>query len=195
MKPITHSILRRALAASALAALIALPAQAAQVAGVSVPDSAQTPQGTLLLNGAGLRTRLVFKVYVAALYLPQKSSQAAAIIEGNGPRRVVLHMLRNIEGPSLLDALRDGLYANLPEAELEAVKAPVAELEKIFFKVGRVSDGDRVQIDLEGGHVRVSVNGQPHGDIASAALGRALLRIWLGEQPVSAELKRALLGQ
>ena len=53
---------------------------ALELAGVKLPDSAQVGNTSLQLNGAGIRTKLIFKVYVGALYLPQKQTSADAII-------------------------------------------------------------------------------------------------------------------
>ena len=38
------------------------------------------------------------------------------------------------------------------------------------------------------------LNGTAKGTIAGDAFNKALMRIWLGEQPVQSDLKRAMLG-
>ena len=65
---------------TAFAALAPVAARAADVGGVKVEDKAMVGGQELALNGAGVRTRLVFKVYVGALYLPQKTSNVADIV-------------------------------------------------------------------------------------------------------------------
>ena len=67
--------------------LAALPASALEISGVKVPDSIQVDGKPLVLNGAGLRTRsfLKVKVYVGALYLTQRSTDAAAIVALDAP--------------------------------------------------------------------------------------------------------------
>ena len=50
---------------------LSLNLQAADLAGVTMPDSVQVGNTTLVLNGLGLRTKIVVKVYVAGLYLPE----------------------------------------------------------------------------------------------------------------------------
>src|SRR5882672_8064195 len=52
-------------------------AQTVEVAGVKFEPTVQLDGATLLLNGAGVRTRAIFKVYAAGLYVPQKSTDAA----------------------------------------------------------------------------------------------------------------------
>jgi hypothetical protein len=65
---------------SALAAPVALaaPAFGAQCLEVNVPDSAKAGAADLVLNGLGIRkaTFLNVKVYVAGLYLSEKSNDA-----------------------------------------------------------------------------------------------------------------------
>jgi long-chain acyl-CoA synthetase len=193
MKSLRHT---RAASALALALAFAAPAAlCAEVAGVKVEDTVRSEQGELLLNGAGLRTRIVFKVYVAALYLPQKESNASAILQGKGPRRMVLRMMRNVDGDTLHEALDEGLRNNLGSAELDAIKAPLARLSEVFKALGKAREGDIIQLDISQAGLAITVNGTPRGQIASEALGRGLLRVWLGEKPAEASLKTALLGQ
>ncbi len=52
---------------------------------------------TLVLNGLGLRTKFVVKVYVAGLYLEQKSSDANAILKADAPKRLVMQFMRDFE--------------------------------------------------------------------------------------------------
>lgn len=170
-------------------------AQALEVAGVKLEDSVRTASGELQLNGAGLRSRLMFKVYVAGLYLPQKERNAAAILQGKGPRRVVLRMMRDVDGATLHEALDEGLHNNLPAAELDAIKAPLAKLASVFRELGKAREGDLIQLDIDTNGTAITVNGSLKEQIAGEALGRALLRVWLGDKPADSALKNALLGQ
>lgn len=181
-------------ALSLLALLAGNTGKATEVAEVQVEDRIKSGSAEMQLNGAGLRTKLIFKVYVAALYLPQKSSDPGAIIQSRSPRRMVLRMMRDLDGSSLLDALKDGLRDNHSEAEFAALRADISQLEKIFTAVGSTKTGDLIVLDLNSDGLVVTVNGNPRGSVAGEALGRALLKIWLGEKPVEASLKKALLG-
>ncbi|MDP5238505.1 chalcone isomerase family protein [Uliginosibacterium sp. 31-16] len=178
-----------------MAALLAGNAgRAAEIAGIQVDDRIKSGSTEMQLNGAGLRTRLIFNIYVAALYLPQKSSDPGTIIQSRAPRRMALRMLRDLDGSTLLNALKDGLRDNHSEAELAALQADISQLEKVFTTVGSTKSGDLIVLDLNNEGLVVTVNGNPRGSVASEALGRALLKIWLGEKPVEASLKKALLG-
>lgn len=187
----------RALAALVLAAAATgLQAQPAELEGVKLEPAAQVAGTALQLNGAGVRTRAIFKVYVAALYVPQKSTDAAALLAQKGPRRVTLTMLRNVDADSFAGALNDGLKANHTEAQLAGWKAQIDALNASLAAVGEARKGDVIQIEFAPATgTRVLVNGQPRG---AAMPGEdflaALLRIWLGEKPADGSLKKGLLG-
>lgn len=59
---------------------LSVSALAADVGGVKLVDKASVGGQDLVLNGAGIRTRAFFKVYVAGLYVPAKSADPAAIL-------------------------------------------------------------------------------------------------------------------
>lgn len=179
--------------AAALAALLPGFAQALEIAGVKLDDKVSVAGQELSLNGAGLRTRLVFKVYVASLYLPQPAKDLAAVL-AKSPRRIQLNLLRTLSADQLVDALNEGLEANNTPEELSAVKSQIAELSAIMKTFKEVREKDVVALDYVDGATRVSWNGEPKGAIADEAFNRALTRVWLGDKPVQPELKQSLLG-
>ena len=91
-------------------------------------------------------------------------------------------------------ALRDGLKDNNSEAELASLKGPVDQFADILKKIGTAKNGDTVSLDFTADGVGVSLNGEARGRVASAPFARALLKVWLGENPVDGSLKKALLG-
>lgn len=171
-------------------------AGAAEVEGVKLPDTLRLDGGPeLVLNGAGVRTRLVFRVYVGALYVTKKSNSAAAIIGDAGPKRIALHMLRELSADQLAGALEDGLKANHTVDELAKLDARVKQLRAIFDALKVAKSGDVIHIDYTpAAGTRITVNGAAQGVIAGEDFHRALLRIWLGDKPADADLKRGLLG-
>lgn len=174
--------------------LASVPSQAVEVAGVRIEEQARVGAADLVLNGAGIRTRLVFKVYVGALYVPKKTSSAAAVIDTQEPRRVVLHLLRDLDADALFGALLDGLKKNHGDAELAALKGDIDQFERIMRSIGNAKTGDVIGIDFTTSGIAVTYNGQVRGSVAGDNFGRALLKVWLGEKPADADLKRAMLG-
>jgi len=168
-------------------------AQAAEVAGVKVDDKTSVGGQTLVLNGAGLRSKMMFKVYVGGLYLPAKATDLAGVLASK-PRRIQLTLLRDLSGDDLVGALVDGLKDNNSTQELAAVKAQSDQLVAIMKALGEVKAGSVVTLDYVDGDTRVGVDGQAKGTIAGEAFNNALTRVWLGAQPAQADLKKAMLG-
>ena len=172
----------------------ALPVVALEVAGVNVADKAKVGASELVLNGAGIRTRAIFKVYVGALYLSEKKSAAADALAQKGAKRVALTMLRELSAQQLNEAFANGIQANHSAAEVEAMKPRIAELLALFTDAKK---GDVILLDFlpDSGTV-VNVNGAVKGKpIPGEDFYRALLRIWLGDKPVDGDLKKGMLGQ
>ena len=173
--------------------LWALPAAALELAGVKLADRARVGADELVLNGAGIRTRFIFKVYVGALYLPVKETTEAQVLSLAGAKRVSLTLLRDLSAQQLTEAFEKGMRANTGAAEIEKMKPRIAELLSLFTDA---KEGEVILIDyLPGTGTIIHVNGKLRGrPIPGEDFYRALLRIWLGDEPVDEELKKAMLG-
>jgi hypothetical protein len=137
----------------------------------------------------------VVKVYVIGLYLPEKKSDAAAVLSLGGPKRAAIHMLRDVGADTFTDALVEGLKANHSEADYKALEPRVKELSDTMAQIGEAKSGMTIALDWTGGATRLVVNGQPAGKpIAGEDFYKALLRIWIGDKPVQDDLKKSLLG-
>lgn len=170
---------------------------AVEVAGVRFEDSIRLGTETVVLNGAGLRTRLVFKVYAMGLYVPTRVDTAAAALAGLPPRRIHIVTLRELTAEQFADALVDGIRKNHDEATLAALKPRTEAFRDALLSLRSAPEATVVDIDqLANGSTRVTVGGKQLGaDINGADFYGALLRIWLGERPADESLKRALLGK
>ena len=171
-------------------------AQSVEVEGQKFEPTVQVGGQTLTLNGVGLRKRAIFKVYVNGLYVPQKSTDAATLINEKGARRASLRMLRDVDADSFVSAFTDGLKANLSEAQLTALKPQIDAFNATLKSIGEAKKGDVINFDytVEGG-TRITVNGQPKGAaIPGHDFYSAVMLIWLGDKPVDSDLKKGLLG-
>jgi long-chain acyl-CoA synthetase len=173
--------------------LFAAVALAAEVGGVNLDDKVSMGAQELVLNGAGVRTRVVFKVYVASLYLPQKATELAAVLS-KSPRRIQLNLLRTLSADQLVEALNEGLAENNSAAELAAVKSQVEALATIMKSFKEVKEKDVITLDFVDGATRIGLNGEAKGSIGGDAFNQALTKVWLGDKPVQADLKKSLLG-
>jgi len=188
----------RTLAAGAvLAWLTALPAAAAvDVGGYKFDDTNKVAGKDLKLNGAGMRTKFVIKVYAAGLYLPEKSKAVADILRQDGPRRVTLQMARDVSSEDFGKAFMDGLNDNVDKAEKQKIVAQIGKFGEMFAGVDGLRKGDVLHIDwIPGSGTVCELNGRKLiENVPDVAFYNALLRIWLGDKPVDRSLKPALLG-
>lgn len=175
--------------------LLSWNVNALEVGGVQLADKVQVGNESLQLNGAGIRIKWFFKVYVSALYLPQKQTSAETIIADGKVHRIALHMLRGLGSKRLYGAFSEAIEANHTPAELVAMDAQLKQMEQIFDAVKEVKEDDVITLDyLPGSGTQISVNGAARGTIAGAEFNRALLRIWLGSKPAQEDLKKEMLG-
>ncbi len=191
MKSIIRSMLTAVLV---LLSLTILPAQSRELAGVSIEEQLSLPEaGTLVLNGAGIRYKFFFKIYVGALYLPQKQSDAVKVLAANSPSRIVMHIVYDeVPRQKLVNAWNEGFENNSSQQVLQQIQPRIDEFNSWF---GDLRQGDVVLLDyLPGQGTRVSIKGEVKGVIPGEDFNRALLSVWLGEEPVTEELKDAMLG-
>jgi hypothetical protein len=178
-----------------LLVLLAAPALGAEVAGVKIEENTKVGNTDLVLNGAGLRKRVFFQVYTIGLYLPRKAGNATGAINAEGPKRVSIHMLRDVGAAQFTEALADGIRENHSEAEAKALEPRVQALAAIMAEVKEAKKGMTITLDWNGTATVIGIAGTPAGKpIEGADFYRALLRIWLGDKPVQDDLKKALLG-
>ena len=185
----------RALSAFLVSLSIAFAAFGAEVAGVNVADRSSVANADLVLNGAGLRKLIFFNVYAMGLYLPKKTSSATEAVAMDGPKRVSLRMLRDVGHERFTKALVEGITENHSEAEVKALQPRIDALVETMAQVGEAKKGSTITLDWNGTATLIGIDGKATGQpIAGADFYRALLRIWLGDNPVQDDLKKALLG-
>lgn len=173
-----------------------IQAQPREIEGVKFDATAQVGDSALALNGAGLRVRVFFKVYAAALYVPEKSNNAAALLAQQGPRLVRIAMLRTVDADTFVQSLNEGLKNNLPEAQLAALQPQIDVFNANLKAMGEARKGSLISFEFTPATgTRVLVNGQAKGTaIPGEAFFNAVLRVWLGDKPADADLKKGLLG-
>ena len=171
-------------------------AQAVEVANVKYESALDLAGQKLVLNGAGIRYKFVVKVYTAGLYLTQKAGTPAEVLAAPGPKRIHIHMLRDIDGNELGKLFTKGMEANVSREEFAKSINGVLKLSEIFASRKQLNSGDSFFVDyIPGVGSTVIVNGKPLGEtIKEPEFFSSLLRIWLGDKPADDNLKDALLG-
>ena len=167
---------------------------AREVAGVVLPETLQIPDNAtaLQLNGAGIRKKVFFKIYVAGLYLPSSQTSPNTIFDLKGPKRVHMHFLyKEVEQEKLINGWRDGFKNNLDKASFEQLAPRLTKFNSLFRTMKR---GEVINLDyLPNVGTRVWINGELKGQIEGAEFYSALLKVWLGESPADTNLKTHLL--
>jgi hypothetical protein len=172
--------------------VVAAGAAAGELAGVTVPDAATVGGQQLVLNGMGLRKKAVFSVYVGALYLPEKSSDAEAIVALEAPKRMEMHFVRDVGKDKIAEGWRDG-FANNSGSKLPALQQ---RLDEFAAKWSDMASGEMAAMTYAGGGVlKLEIKGKEVGAFAGKEFADALFACWLGPAPPSQDLKRGLLGR
>lgn len=183
-------------AGALMAFAVAHSSIAAEVNGVKFDDTVKVAGKDLVLNGAGIRTKVIFKVYAAGLYLGEKKSNVADILKQEGPRRMTIVMMRDVSSNDFGEAFMKGINDNIDTTEKAKYASQIAKFGELFGGIPGVKKGDVLHLDLiPGAGTQAELNGKKVGEtIPDPGFYNAVLRIWLGDKPVDNSLKPALLG-
>jgi len=186
-------------AAALTLALLSPLAQAAtvDVSGVKLEDRVTVAGSPLVLNGAGVRYKAVFKVYTAGLYLGQKAETTEAVLAATGPRRMTITMLRDIDSAELGKLFSRGMEDNMDRAAFSKLIPGVLRMSQVFSDHKKLKEGETFLIDwIPGTGTVLTIKGQVEGEpFKEPEFFNALMRIWLGPKPADWMLKDALLGK
>jgi len=204
MRPPDVTMTRRLLAV----AIVVVAAAGASVAprtlaapvvieGLSFDDRLQLGDSTLVLNGVGLRAVAWLKGYAAGMYLTQRAATPAAALAAPGPKRIRMRMLLDVDSAEFAKAVDKGFRRNTPEAEQARIADRARQFDAAIRAIGPVRRGDVIDLDyLPGRGTALLLNGKPRGPVLPGEdFYGAVMRIFLGERPVDAELKAGLLGR
>jgi hypothetical protein len=184
--------MKATLSALVLSLTLALPAFAKDVAGVKFPETVPVDGKELKLNGAGVRTKAIFKVYAAALYLETPTKDGAQVISSDQSKHVRMSMLRDLEKAKITDAISEGMEKN-NKAAMPALKE---RLDKLKGAVPDLKKGDHLTITyVPGKGTQVQSKSSEPLTIEGKDFADALFGVWLGAKPVDDDLKDGLLGK
>ena len=174
-----------------------LGAQAAVIEGQQFDDRIRLADTELVLNGVGLRAVAWFKGYAAGLYVVEKAASAEAVLAQKGPKRLRMRMMVEVESKEFVKAFNKGMRRNLGEAERDALRDRIERFDRTVAELVILKKGDVVDLDyLPARGLVLSVNGQKKGEpFEGEAFYAAILKIYIGSDPVDKRLKTGLLGQ
>lgn len=165
---------------------------ALEIGKVTLPDEMTLENDVISLNGAGLRKKLIIKVYAAGLYLKEASSNANEILEKDEAMAIRMHFIyKNVSEDKLISAWNEGFELAGTGEDLQ----PKIDLFNSYFNKPALK-GDIYDIIYEPGKgTSVIMKGELMGVIEGLDFKKAVLGIWLGENTSLPKLKEQLLGQ
>lgn len=165
--------------------------------GIKFEDTIDQRGTKLVLNGAGVRYKAVFKVYSVGLYLPKKASTPEEALAMAGPKRISITMLREIDSNELGKLFTRGVEDNAPKTEMSKLIPGLLRMGQVFSDQKKLVAGDSFTFEwVPGMGGLLTVKGKQQGEpFKEPEFFTALLRIWLGPNPADWKLKDALLGK
>ena len=172
--------------------LMASMAVAREVSGKNIPESMTAGDNTLLLNGAGTRTKMWISVYAAGLYLPEKMKNADKIINADKPMAIRMHIISGLMSAKKMEnALREGF-----ELSTNGNLAPIKDrMEKfILAQKAELNKDDILEyVYIPSKGVSVFFKGKLVTTIKGLDFKKAVFGIWLCDDPCDEDLKEELL--
>ncbi|MEZ5663584.1 MAG: chalcone isomerase family protein [Burkholderiaceae bacterium] len=190
-------VLRTRLLATLLVGALTCSAQALEVGGVRLDSTAVVAGRPLVLNGAGVRYKAIFKVYTAGLYLEQPADSTDAVLRQAGPKRMTITMLRDIDSAELGKLFARGMEDNMDRKQFSKLIPGVMRMSQVFSDHKQLRTGETFVLDwIPGTGTVLTVKGTIEGEpFREPEFFDALMRIWLGPMPADWQLKDALLGK
>lgn len=149
---------------------------------------------TLNLQGSGLRKKLWIDIYRAGLYLPKTGQSLDNIMASPGANAIVLNMVyKEVANRKMTSAIAKGFEENNSREQLHDL-APKLEQFVTLFK-DSAKRNDRYEFAyLPGTGTEIRKNDELLATISGLDFNRALLNVWLGNNPVDRSLKQDMLN-
>lgn len=169
---------------------------AVEIAGVKIEDTATVGGAKLQLNGAGIRYKGPFKVYVGDLYTTKKVHSLDELIAAPGPKRLTMTFLREIEAGPFGKLLTRGVEDNVSKNEMSKLVPGLIRMGDIFTVNKVINPGDVITLDwIPGTGLVITAKGKVQGEpFKEPEFFKAIMSIWFGQSPADWKLKDAMLG-
>ena len=169
-------------------------AEAREVSGKNIPESMNAGDNSLLLNGAGTRTKMWMSIYAAGLYLPKEMHNAKEIINADIPMAIKMHVISGLMSADKLEgALREG-FEQSTNGNLSLLKDRIDKF--ILAQKAELNKDDILEyVYIPGKGVSVFSKGKLATTLEGLDFKKALFGIWLSDNPCEEDLKEELLGK
>lgn len=170
---------------------------AKDVEKINFADQIEFGAQKLVLNGAGLRTKrkigINFRVYVGGLYLVKKADDAKTIIASDNPKVLRMVFLRSLDADTLREAWEEGFSKNC-KPKCDKLKNEIKAFNELMVPV---KENSELKVTFEKDSVKVEMSGKESksGKVDGAEFSKAMLAVFIGDEPPTPEFKAALLGK
>jgi hypothetical protein len=164
------------------------------VEGVTVEKNLTVDGKELILNGAGLREKFVFDLYVGGLYTTAKSTNGTTLVNADQPMAITLDIVSKlVTQDKMIESITEGFESSATSAERKALKPKIKKFIGFFNE--EIVKGNEFQISyVPGKGTMAHKNGKYLGTIEGLDFKKALFGIWLGKNPADKDLKSGMLG-
>jgi len=166
------------------------------LAGAKFEPEATIGGQKLVLNGAGIRYKAVFKVYAIGLYTPKKVSSNEAVLDQKLPKRLQLVALRDVGGDEFGKLFARAIEENATREEFSKSINAVIRMGQIFADQKQFTKGDVVYVDyVPGTGTLLTAKGKLQETFKEPQFSSIMYKIWFGAHPPDTSLQKALLGE
>jgi predicted transcriptional regulator YdeE len=168
--------------------------KAYEESGINLPAKMKLGDKELVYNGAGTVTKFFFKVYVIALYVEKKTQDANYLLNKDVPYIIYMHFKRNgISDEKVINAWNEG-FKKATNDNTDKIKTQIAQFNA-YFKGRETNENDTYRFEyIPGTGTKVYINNKYKGTVPGFYFKRALLGIWLGDDPRDEGAKEEMLG-
>lgn len=178
-----------------LAVLMMVPyAYAREVGGKDIPESITLGSETLQLNGAGIREKFWMDIYACGLYLKDKSSDPQKIMSADEPMAIKMIVMSGLMSQEkLVKALVEG-FEKSTGGNQDAFRDKIDKY--IAAHSGDIKKDDVFEYQyVPGEGMSVVKNGEKRVTVSGLDFKKAVMGIWLCDEPASEDLKEGMLGK
>ena len=177
--------------------MLPLSSSALTIDGYDIPQiiPATSEHAELRLNGAAMRILYgVVDTYIGKLYVENPTTDAEALIAADEYKRMVYKIvLKRVSGRRIAKAMYDALQLNVTREEAVRLEKRLQLLVTLFDSSLKKGEESYLEwVPSQGS--RIVLNGKVKGMIPGKDFYDAILKIWIGDNPVGSIFKRQVLG-
>ena len=147
-----------------------------------------------VLNGVGIRDKYIFDIYTIGLYVKEKSSVGSLILDSDANKFVRIVIVSNlVTAEKFSNGLDDG-FEKSTEGNTNPIKKEIELVRKGFGSDFEKEEEFFVYFDKSGVTKIYKAGKETVSVPANKVFQKALLGMWIGENPILDDLKDELLG-